>query len=193
MIRINLLPARALKKKEDIKRELLLLLVIIFAVVGGLYAFNIYLGNEVTSLENTKKEQEQQLKKYNETIKRIGNIQAQINDVKRRIDIINSLSHNRSAVIRSLDHVVMAIPQNRVYLRSINHTREMINIEGTAKHNDDVAEFMNSLKAKEDIKNVFLRGTNLRTLPNTQIEVVDFGLNCETTYKTVKAPPPKKK
>jgi len=193
MIRINLLPARALKKKEDIKRELLLLLVIIFAVVGGLYAFNIYLGNEVTSLENTKKEQEQQLKRYNETIKRIGNIQAQINDVKRRIDIINSLSHNRSAVIRSLDHVVMAIPQNRVYLRSINHTREMINIEGTAKHNDDVAEFMNSLKAKEDIKNVFLRGTNLRTLPNTQIEVVDFGLNCETTYKTVKAPPPKKK
>jgi len=193
MIRINLLPARALKKKEDIKRELLLLLVIIFAVVGGLYAFNIYLGNEVTSLENTKKEQEQQLKKYNETIKRIGNIQAQINDVKRRIDIINSLSHNRSAVIKSLDHVVMAIPQNRVYLRSINHTREMINIEGTAKHNDDVAEFMNSLKAKEDIKNVFLRGTNLRTLPNTQIEVVDFGLNCETTYKTVKAPPPKKK
>jgi len=193
MIKINLLPARALKKREDVKRQLILMFLCLIAVVGALYAVHVHLEQEVVVLQNSKNEKEQQLKKYNEIIKRIGDIQAKISEVKKRIDIIDKLSGNRSAIIRSLDQVVIAVPQNRVYLRSINHTREMINIEGTAKHNDDVAEFMNSLKSKEDIKSVFLRGTNLRTMPNTQLEVVDFGLNCETIYKTVKAPPPKKK
>jgi type IV pilus assembly protein PilN len=193
VIRINLLPKRAIKRVEDARKQILSMLLGIVVVLGGLIYFNSYLSGQVQVLEDTRAQRQAELKRYEAIVKRINEIQAKVTQAKKRIEIINNLSSHRSAIIRSLAQVVMAIPQNRVYLRALNHTKETITLDATARDHDSVAEFMDLLKAREDIKTVVLKGATLKTLQTGPTEVVDFGLVCDTVYKPAPPPPQKAK
>ena len=60
MIRINLLPFRAARKKENIRRQVSIFFLSFFLVVMALVYYHISLGNKILSLkakiETTKKE-----------------------------------------------------------------------------------------------------------------------------------------
>ncbi|MFN3699847.1 MAG: PilN domain-containing protein, partial [Dictyoglomus sp.] len=174
MIRINLLPKRELKKREDVKKQLILfLLIILFVVTGSIY-YHMFLSDGINALENSKKQKEIELKKYEEIVKRVNEMEKNINSVKKRIELITNISIYRSAVIRSLDQVINAIPQNKVYLRQLTHSKEIISLDGTAQDHDSVAEFMDKLKLQEDIKGVFLKNAALKNIQGAEAEVVDF-------------------
>ncbi len=192
MIRINLLPKRELKKREDVKKQLILFALIIILVVIGSTYYHMFLSDGINALENSKKQKEIELKKYEEIVKKVNEMEKNINSVRKRIELITNISIYRSAVIRSLDQVINAIPQNKIYLRQLTHSKEIISLDGTAKDHDSVAEFMDKLKLQEDIKGVFLKNAALKNIQGAEAEVVDFSILCDTVYKAPPQVPAKK-
>ena len=78
MIRINLLPFRAARKKENIRRQVSIFFLFLAFVIMVLFYVHITLGGRITKLENTVAQTKKEVKKYRK-------IRQEINNIKKKI------------------------------------------------------------------------------------------------------------
>jgi type IV pilus assembly protein PilN len=181
MIRINLLPFRAARKKENIRRQLtIFVLSVVFAFVVMAY----YFMKLSTTLSDLKKEERQikvELAGYKKTIERINNLEKKIAEIRKKLDVIKDLEKKKTGPVLLLDQIAMAVPKEKLWLTSLVEKRGKLTLNGTAMDNETVAVFMTKLEDSELITAVDLKSTKLRSLPKYKLNVSDFSLEC-TTY-----------
>jgi type IV pilus assembly protein PilN len=181
MIRINLLPFRAARKKENIKRQLTIFgLSVVFALVVMAY----YFMKLSTTLSDRKKEEAQikiELAGYKKTIERINNLEKKIAEIRKKLDVIKDLEKKKTGPVLLLDQIAMAVPKEKLWLTSLVEKKGKLTLNGTAMDNETVAVFMTNLENSELITAVDLKSTRLRSLPKYKLSVSDFSLEC-TTY-----------
>ena len=181
MIRINLLPFRAARKKENIRRQLtLFVLSVVFAfVVMGWYFMKLS-----STLKDRKKEEAQikvELAAYKKTIERINSLEKKIAEIRKKLDVIKDLEKKKTGPVLLLDQIAMAVPKEKLWLTSLTEKGGKLTLNGTAMDNETVAVFMTNLQNAELITAVDLKSTKLRSLPEYKLNVSDFSLEC-TTY-----------
>jgi len=181
MIRINLLPFRAARKKENIRRQLTIFaLSVVFALVVMAY----YFMKLSTTLSNLKKEEQQirvELAAYKKTIERINDLEKKIAEIRKKLDVIKDLEKKKTGPVLLLDQIAMAVPKEKLWLTSLVEKNGKLTLDGTAMDNETVAVFMTNLENSELITAVDLKSTRLRSLPKYKLSVSDFSLEC-TTY-----------
>jgi type IV pilus assembly protein PilN len=181
MIRINLLPFRAARKKENIRRQL--------SIYAGCVVIAIlFLAWNVIKLNSTlskKKEEEQRIRVelagYKKTIERINNLEKKIAEIRKKLDVIKDLEKKKTGPVLLLDQIAMAVPKEKLWLTSLVEKKGKLTLNGTAMDNETVAGFMTNLENSELITAVDLKSTRLRSLPKYKLSVSDFSLEC-TTY-----------
>jgi type IV pilus assembly protein PilN len=181
MIRINLLPFRAARKKENIRRQLtLFVLSVVFAfVVMGWYFMKLS-----STLKDRKKEEAQikvELAAYKKTIERINSLEKKIAEIRKKLDVIKDLEKMKTGPVLLLDQIATAVPKEKLWLTSLTEKGGKLTLNGTAMDNETVAVFMTNLENSELITAVDLKSTKLRSLPEYKLNVSDFSLEC-TTY-----------
>lgn len=128
MIRINLLPIRAFKRRENIRRQIgifCLSLVLIIVVLGYFYFDRRQIVDEQLAIkEKVKKRWEVQLAK--EAILEIQN--ATVDVLEQRIDLIIKLIIQRSGPVRLLDEVINSTPNNEIWLTGLSQSKEKIKV-----------------------------------------------------------------
>jgi type IV pilus assembly protein PilN len=181
MIRINLLPFRAARKKENIRRQLTIFaLSVVFAFVVMAY----YFMKMSTTLSDRKKEEAQikvELAGYKKTIERINSLEKKIAEIRKKLDVIKDLEKKKTGPVLLLDQIAMAVPKEKLWLTSLVEKQGKLTLNGTAMDNETVAVFMTNLENSELITAVDLKSTRLRSLPEYKLNVADFSLEC-TTY-----------
>lgn len=181
MIRINLLPFRAARKKENIRRQLTIFaLSVVFVLVVMAY----YYMKLSTTLSNLKKEEQRirvELAGYKKTIERINNLEKKIAEIRKKLDVIKDLEKKKTGPVLLLDQIAMAVPKEKLWLTSLVEKQGKLTLNGTAMDNETVAVFMTNLENSELITAVDLKSTRLRSLPKYKLSVSDFSLEC-TTY-----------
>ena len=181
MIRINLLPFRAARKKENIRRQLTIFaLTVVFALVVMAY----YFMKLSTTLSDRKKEEQQikvELAGYKKTIERINNLEKKIAEIRKKLDVIKDLEKKKTGPVLLLDQIATAVPKEKLWLTSLVEKKGKLTVNGTAMDNETVAVFMTNLENSELITAVDLKSTRLRSLPKYKLSVSDFSLEC-TTY-----------
>lgn len=191
MIRINLLPFRAARKKENIKRQIsvyILTILLVFVLMGFLF---LQLNGKVQKLRADKREINKQLKVYAATTKKIKRIKRQIKEIRAKLTVIRDLEKKKTGPVFLLDEIADAVPKNRLWLRSLAEKKGFLKLEGTAMDNETIALFMTNLEKAKHITTVDLKSAKLRHLKKYKLNVVDFGLDCKTySYKEKK---PKKR
>ena len=199
MIRINLLPFRAARRKENIRRQVsifFLSVICLFALMGYFY---LSLNNKVDALKVEKAGKTRELATYAKTTKMIKEIKRKIRETQNQLDVIKGLEKNKTGPVRMLDEIAMAVPRGKLYLKSLRETGGTLRLSGTAMDNDTVALFMTNLEKKKSITSVDLNTTRLTTLAKQKIDVSDFALTCKTYAYQEKKPkrpvrrPPKRK
>lgn len=181
MIRINLLPFRAARKKENIRRQVsYYALSVGFAVAVMTYYF-LQLRSELSSLKEEKKQVEADLAAYQETNKKINTLEKRIAEIKKKLDVIKDLEKQKTGPVLLLDQVAMAVPRDKLWLTSFVERMGKLTLSGTAMDNETVALFMTSLEKADVITAVDLKSTKLRSIPQHKLRVSDFSLEC-TTY-----------
>jgi type IV pilus assembly protein PilN len=191
MIRINLLPFRAARKKENIRRQLMisgLSVVLLISIMG--YAF-FYLTSTLSGLKEEEKRVQDELKTYEQTIKKIAELEKKIKEIRAKLGVIRELERNKTGPVHLLDEIALAVPKEKLWLSNMKETKGTLTLTGTAMDNETVALFMTNLEKSEYISGVDLQSAKLRTIPDYKLNVADFVLECKTyAYKEKPAAPP---
>ena len=194
MIRINLLPFRAARKKENIRRQLMvygLSVVLLLSIMG--YTF-FYLTSTLNGLKEDEKRIQDELKTYEQTIKRIAELEKKIKEIRAKLEVIRSLEKNKTGPVHLLDEIALAVPKEKLWLSSMKETKGSLTLTGTAMDNETVALFMTNLENSDYISGVELQSAKLREIKEYKLNVSDFVLDCKTyAFKEKAAPPAAKK
>ncbi|MFO7739427.1 MAG: PilN domain-containing protein [Desulfatiglandaceae bacterium] len=191
MIRINLLPFRAARKKENIRKQISIyaLSVVCLALLMG-YVF-LDLNRKISALEVERDSKKRELAAYAETTKRITEIKRKIAEITTKLDVIKDLEKKKTGPVLLLDELAMAVPKEKLWLSSLTESKGILTLAGTAMDNDTVALFMTELEKAEHVVSVDLESTKLKPLPQYKLNVTDFILKCKT-YSYKEKPPPQK-
>jgi type IV pilus assembly protein PilN len=188
MIKINLLPFRAARRKENIRRQITIyvLSVVLVLLVGGYLFLN--LTSTLSELADEKAAQKKELDKYADTIKKIKAITKKVAEIEEKLGVIKELEKNKTGPVRLLDEIAMAVPKDRLWLTSIQENKGTLSLNGTAMDNDTVALFMTNLEKSPQITSVDLKSTKLQNLQAYKLNVSNFSLTCKTySFKEKKA------
>jgi len=191
MIRINLLPFRAARKKENIRRQLMiygLSVVLLFSIMG--YTF-FYLTATLNGLKEEEKRIQDELKTYEQTIKKIAELDKKIKEIRAKLEVIRELERNKTGPVHLLDEIALAVPKEKLWLSSMKESKGTLTLTGTAMDNETVALFMTNLEKSDYISGVDLQSAKLRIIPDYKLNVADFVLECKTyAYKEKPTVPP---
>jgi type IV pilus assembly protein PilN len=193
MIKINLLPFRAARRKENIRRQIsiyALSVVFSLAVMGYFYLdFN----RQLAALEADKAEKKSELDSYAEASRKIEELKTKIKQIRSKLEVIRELEKNKSGPVRLLDEISMAVPREKLWLSSLEENKGILTLRGTAMDNDTVALFMTNLERQEHIISVDLKSTRLENLEKYKLNVSDFVLTCKIYSYKEKAKPEEEK
>ena len=195
MIRINLLPFRAARKKENIRRQASIFFLSFFLVVIVLGYLHINLGNKIANLkakiETTKKE----VAKYDKINKEIASLKKKLEILKKKTSVIVSLEKNRFEPVRLLDTMSLKIIAKRMWFNSFKSSDKTVDITGLALDNKTVADFMTRLQGSG-----LFSAVKLKTIKKTKVKGSDlksFQISCTrkdlTKQKKEKSKKSKKK
>jgi type IV pilus assembly protein PilN len=155
MIKINLLPVRAAKKKESARQQISILLLAVTAVL--VIAFGIYsltLAKIITAKGEIRKS-EQEIKQLKEKIGEIDNLKKVQAEVKKKLDILNQLRRDKTGPATRLAKLSDAVPE-KLWLTKYTESGGKISLGGVAFNEELIAEFMRNLQASNEFTNVEL-------------------------------------
>ena len=156
MIRLNLLPFRAARKKENVRRQVsIILLSLILAIIVMAYLF-VTLNSKINDLNVKIKETKAEVQKYNKINKKISSIKKKLNILKKKKQVIDSLELNRKEPVRLLDAMTKLIVARRMYFNSFSSKGNTVKVSGLAIDNQTVADFMSRLQKSKLFRSVRL-------------------------------------
>ena len=177
MIRINLLPFRAARQKENIRRQVsIFLLSFIFAFIALFYyqmQLNLQLGELKTEAEDVKS----RLKVFRKKSREVDNIKQALDTLQKKINVIKTLELNRREPVRLMDAMTGMVIPKRMWFTDFSINNDAVVIKGHALDNKTVADFMTQLE-----KSGFFSTVNLTTLKQVTIQKVNvkgFEISCE--------------
>lgn len=146
MIRINLLPFRAARKKENIRRQISVFLLSFFLMLAVLIYYNIYLGGQIKDLKTDVDATKNEVAKYQKITKQIEEIKKKLAILEKKTEVIRKLETNRFEPVEMLDNMSGKIIANRMWFTSFNDKPQNVKIDGIALDNKTVADFMTRLE-----------------------------------------------
>jgi type IV pilus assembly protein PilN len=142
MIRINLLPFRTDRKKENIRRQVSIFLLSLAFMLIILFYFNFSLNSKIDKLSSNIKDTKSDLAKFEKINKEIAEIKKKLDNLKKKMAVMNTLEANRFAPIRLMDTMTQAIVPRRMWFTRLQSKGVKVSISGVALDNTTVADFM---------------------------------------------------
>jgi type IV pilus assembly protein PilN len=175
MIRINLLPYRASKKKETATQQLTIMgviLIIALAVVGAAYAITI--GKiSTTKAEITRSEAE--LANLKKKIGEIDNLKKLQAEVQKKLDTLSQLRKEKTGPATRLARISDIVPE-KMWLTKYQESGTNVLISGLAYNEELIAEFMRSIQSSQEFGNVDLQVSEQQEISGVKLK--KFDLSC---------------
>ena len=188
MIKINLFPFRAARKRENIRRQIGYYVASVLILLAVMVIYFQKLNGDLNALASEQKHLKAELATYQETIKRINELDKRTQEIRAKLAVIKELEMKKTGPVHLIDEIAMAVPKDKLWLNSLNESKGSLTLTGTAMDNETVALFMTNLEKSDYVSSVDLQSAKLRNLPKFNLNVSDFVLNCKTyAYKPKKA------
>ncbi len=196
MIRINLLPFRAARKKENVRRQVsvfLLSLVLVLIVLGWIH---FYLQSKQKKLSTNVAEVKKELQLYKKKDREIKTLRQKLKTLEQRKKVIEGLEANRFKPVHVLDNLTQKVVPGRMWLNKMTLRNNRMELAGIAVDNNTVANFMDNLetipkmqRANKPPKPLYRR---VRLTSVQSQKVRNVGMKKFQMTALEKQPPPKK-
>ena len=180
MIRINLLPFRAARKKENIRRQISIFLLSFLLVTVAIIYYNMSLNSKMLDLNTRTEKITKELVKYNKINNEIKFIKKKLELLTKKTNVIKNLELSSEDAVRLLDAMTNMVIEKRMWLTMLETKEKTVNIKGVALDNKTVADFMTRLEDSKLFKKVELKTTKQQQFKKT-INLKSFEIACETT------------
>ncbi|MDJ0984847.1 MAG: PilN domain-containing protein [Desulfobacterales bacterium] len=183
MIRINLLPFRADRKKENVRRQVSLFLLSLALVLIIAFYYNFSLGSKISRFNKKIKNTNAELTKYNEINKEIARIRQNLENLRKKMAVIEQLESDRHAPVVLMDTITQVLVAKRMWLTELAVQEKTVRITGIALDEKTVADFMVRLQKSGLFSNVELKTVRRQEVQKTNLK--SFQIVC------TKVPPQK--
>lgn len=170
MIRINLLPFRAARKKENIRRQISIFVLSFGLVLIVLFYYNIHLGGKIKRLKTAVEETKQEVAKYKKITDKIEDIKKKLAVLEKKTDVIQKLERNRFEPVELLDTMSTKIIAKRMWFTSLTDKSDTISINGVALDNKTVADFMTRLEGTGLFSTVQLKSISKQLIKTSNLK-----------------------
>ncbi len=196
MIRINLLPYRAARKKENIRKQIGIFFLSLLVVVAILLFYNMRLQKKIHVLNEKIAENKTMLAKYEKQAKEVDRIKKAFNNLENKTKVIKNLETTRNDAVLLLDNMTKLVaehtlsssgpdslsdkdntPVKRLWFTNFEAKGNNIGIKGIAMDNKTVADFMTRLENSKLYKNVNLK--TLKQQKTAKLNLKSFDINCD--------------
>lgn len=184
MIRINLLPVRAAKKKETRRFQLTVAGLVTFLVVAVLAVVYITLRTEASSVRSEIRRGEQELASLKAKVGELSKIKEQKRIVGEKLAIIKNLEAARTGPTELFMKISNAIPE-KAWINNLRDQGHIITLKGFAESEDVISNFMRGLEEYPELGMVELDVAQRVTEPETKSDVVSFTLKLEKRQQPV--------
>lgn len=157
MIKINLLPFRSARKKENIRRQVSIFLLSLAFMLIILSYYNFSLNSKIDNLNARIKDTKSELAKYEKINKEIAEIKKKLDNLKKKMAVMDTLEAGRFAPIRLMDTMTRVIVPKRMWFTRLQSKGQRVDISGVALDNTTVADFMVRLENSGLFKEVDLK------------------------------------
>lgn len=179
MIKINLLPVRAAKKKETAIQQFAIagvaVVVIALIVVSLYFVKRVQVSaakDDITSANN----------KINELKTKIGKLEelkALKEQVKKKLDVLSQLRKNKTGPAQRLATLSDLTPE-KLWLTNYSESGQDIKIAGVATTEDLIAQFMKALEASIDFMTVELVVSEQTEIAGTKLKKFELTMKLES-------------
>lgn len=151
MIRINLLPHREIRRKQQQQQFFITLGVVVAIGAGIWFAVHAYLEDQFDNQRNRNKYLQSEIEKLDKQIAEIQKLKDQTAALLARKRVVETLQGTRSEVVYLLDQLVRQLPEG-VYLRSIRQTGTRVMISGYTQSQARVSTLMRNLESSPHLE-----------------------------------------
>jgi type IV pilus assembly protein PilN len=193
MIKINLLPVRAAKKKETAVQQVTIFCVSIVAVllIVGV-AYGIKLG-QISSAKNAISAANGKINELKSKIGKLEELKTLKEQVRKKLDVLAQLRRNKTGPAQRLA-TLSDITPDQLWLTAYSESGDIIKVAGKAYTEDLIADFMRKIQASNDFTGVELieslqvdeGGTKLKSFQ------LAFKLKSDAVMQAQQAAAPKK-
>jgi type IV pilus assembly protein PilN len=208
VIRINLLPTRRAKRQEAGQRQFLAMGIAILAAVGLLVFFHLQETTELEKVQHDNTLLQADVAKLKSELGDYDKVRGQREELLRQRKTIQSLETGRTGpvyLLRELSEILSPgkgptfdrvsyeetlrkdpnagftnWETKRAWLESYTEEKMQVKLRGSAKSNEDVAEFLKRLNSSVFFKDVNLDATAQAS--KGSVKYVNFGLSTTVIY-----------
>ena len=146
MIRINLLPVRAARRRENIRRQVSIFALCVVLTVSAMGYLAVSMTHTISDLTEKIEAAETDLKRYQTIEKRVKKIKDELQKLNEKMDIIAKLEENRAGPVQIMDALTGLVVAEKMWLTSLSEGGGKMNLEGVAMDNKTIADFMTRLE-----------------------------------------------
>lgn len=176
MIRINLLPYRAARKKENIRFQVNVYLGSIFLVGLAIFWYNLALSNSIKGLQTKIQDTKDQVAKYEKINQEIAEIKNNLAVLEKKIEVIESLERDRKAPVQNLDSLYHLLVEKRMWYTKIEEKGTAFEVDGVAVDNQTVADYMTRVESSERFEQVKLAAVKQVTIKDQGLDLKEFNV-----------------
>ncbi|MDD2319566.1 MAG: PilN domain-containing protein [Geobacteraceae bacterium] len=180
MIKINLLPVRAAKRKESARQQALVLVgALVFVLLIALAAYSFLL-IRINSTKDEISKAEQELSELKVKIGKIKELEKLKAEVTRKLDVLKQLRREKTGPVNRLLTVSQSVP-DKLWLTSYAEGGSSVTVKGVAFTEELIADFMRSLEQSPDFKNVELIVSEQVLMSGMKLKKFELRFNLETS------------
>ncbi|RTZ97734.1 MAG: pilus assembly protein PilN [Deltaproteobacteria bacterium] len=180
MIRINLLPFRARRTKENIQRQVSFFLLLIVLAAAGLLFLHLRMGSQIKTLQADTRQIKAEIKKYEKIGKQVDENKKKIERINKKKDVITTLIKDRYEPVRLLGVMSELTTRDQMWLTRLATQGSTVRIQGVAMDERTVADFMTKLEKSGMFPVVNLNAVKQKKFGDATY-LKEFEIICQTT------------
>jgi len=179
MIRINLLPVRAAQKQEQLRGQLIVLVLCLILTGVGCAAVYMSFSMKIDDQKNEISAKQNEINRLHKAIGEVGRFKKLQKELRGKLEILDTLKANRSGPVRLLDELNRSVPP-KLWLTSFRENSGNLSIKGVGDNEETVARFMRSLESSPYYKNIQLKVTEQVRQGGLKLQKFSLSANKET-------------
>jgi len=169
MIKINLLPVRAAKKKETAIQQISVFsgsVVLVLLVVAVLYGLKV---GQISSAKNDIAAANTKIVELKAKIGKLEELKKFKEQVKKKLDVLAQLRKNKTGPAQRLA-TLSDITPDKLWLTAYAESGENVKLAGLAYSEELIAQFMRSIQASNDYTGVELVVSEQREISGSKLK-----------------------
>lgn len=186
MIKINLLPFRVARSRENVRRQLSVFFLLLVFLGLSLLFFYMSKKSHIGTLKTKLASVDSEMTKYKKIGDEIEEIKKKLEIVNKKMSVIDQLETQRFEPATLLAGISDAIVKGRMWLDNVTDQQNSVKISGVAMDEKTVADFMVQLEKLDRFAGVGLSTLKKKTFKDN-IDFKVFELLC--SKKNAPTPP----